>query len=57
MPSNLAAILLISGILTFAAAIYMLVLLCTDSQPGDNEYGPNPKEGISAEDLDSIGNN
>ncbi|MFM8487894.1 MAG: DUF805 domain-containing protein, partial [Bacteroidota bacterium] len=24
--------------------IWLLVLLVTDSQPGDNEYGPNPKE-------------
>jgi uncharacterized membrane protein YhaH (DUF805 family) len=22
----------------------LLVLLCTDSQPGINQYGPNPKE-------------
>ncbi len=25
--------------------IWLLVLLATDSQSGDNEYGPNPKEG------------
>jgi uncharacterized membrane protein YhaH (DUF805 family) len=24
--------------------IWLLVLFATDSQPGDNEYGPNPKE-------------
>lgn len=24
--------------------IWLLVLLVTDSQPGSNEYGPNPKE-------------
>ena len=24
--------------------IWLIVLLCKDSQPGDNEYGPNPKE-------------
>ncbi len=35
--------------------IYNLILACTDSQPGDNEYGPNPKTGISQEDLDSFG--
>ena len=23
--------------------IVLLVFACTDSQPGDNEYGPNPK--------------
>ena len=40
--------------------IYNLVLACTDSQPGENEYGPNPK-GIGnnkgTDDLiNSIGN-
>ena len=24
--------------------IWLLVLMCRDSQPGNNEYGPNPKE-------------
>lgn len=23
--------------------IWYLILCCTDSQPGDNQYGPNPK--------------
>lgn len=27
--------------------IWLLVLLCTDSQPGDNAYGPNPKAEMS----------
>lgn len=27
--------------------IYNLILTCTDSQPGSNEYGPNPKTGAS----------
>jgi uncharacterized membrane protein YhaH (DUF805 family) len=25
-------------------AIWLLVLFCTDSKPGENKYGPNPKE-------------
>lgn len=25
-------------------AIVLIVFLCLDSQPGENEYGPNPKE-------------
>lgn len=29
--------------------IWLLVLFVTDSQPGDNEYGPNPKEENSGE--------
>jgi uncharacterized membrane protein YhaH (DUF805 family) len=28
----------------FGVAIWFLVLLCTDSQPGENKYGPNPKD-------------
>ena len=24
--------------------IWLIILLCKDSQPGENEYGPNPKE-------------
>jgi uncharacterized membrane protein YhaH (DUF805 family) len=28
--------------------IISLVFLCTDSQPGDNQYGPNPKGVASA---------
>jgi len=24
-------------------AIWILILVCTDSQPGENQYGPNPK--------------
>lgn len=27
--------------------IYNIILACTDSQPGSNEYGPNPKTGGS----------
>lgn len=33
--------------------IYNLILACTDSTPGDNEYGPNPKgdQGFGAADY------
>jgi len=31
-------------LIPIAGPIWFLVLACTDSQPGDNEYGPNPKE-------------
>ena len=27
--------------------IYSFILACTDSEPGSNEYGPNPKTGES----------
>ncbi len=29
-------------------SIWFIILLCTDSQPGENAYGPNPK-GITAQ--------
>ena len=31
-------------LIPIAGPIWLLVLMCTDSQPGDNQYGPNPKE-------------
>lgn len=31
-------------LIPIAGSIWLLVLLCTDSQPGDNKYGSNPKE-------------
>ena len=41
----------IGGVFTIAgalaivvAAVWMIVWMCKDSQPGTNEYGPNPKE-------------
>ena len=31
------------ALVPFVGAIVLLVFVCTDSQPGSNEYGPNPK--------------
>lgn len=31
-------------LIPIAGAIWLLVLLLTDSAPGENKYGPNPKE-------------
>ena len=31
-------------LIPIAGPIWFLVLMCTDSQPGDNQYGPNPKK-------------
>ncbi len=33
------------GIVPLIGAIVLLIFAVMDSQPGDNEYGPNPKEG------------
>jgi len=35
--------LLLIGIVPIVGTIALLILACLDSQPGDNEYGPNPK--------------
>jgi uncharacterized membrane protein YhaH (DUF805 family) len=40
-------------LIPLAGAIWLLVLLCTDSTPGLNKYGPNPK-GIGNASFDSI---
>ena len=31
------------GLIPFVGWIVLLVFCCLDSQPGDNQYGPNPK--------------
>lgn len=31
------------GLIPCIGSIWLIVLLATDSQPGENEYGPNPK--------------
>ena len=35
---------LLINLIPIAGPIWFLVLACTDSQPGHNKYGPNPKE-------------
>lgn len=31
------------GLIPLVGWIWLIILLCQDSQPGSNEYGPNPK--------------
>ena len=38
---------LLIALIPLLGAIWLLILMCTDGQPGDNKYGPNPK-GVSA---------
>ena len=40
-------------LIPFIGAIWILVLLVTDSEPGTNKWGPNPK--INDEEIDQIG--
>ena len=36
--------MLLVGLIPIIGAIWLLVLMVTDSKPGENKYGPNPKE-------------
>lgn len=40
---------LLINLIPIAGSIWFLVLTCTNSQSGDNKYGPNPKEEIIAQ--------
>ena len=40
---------LLINLIPIAGPLWFLVLACTDSQPGDNKYGPNPKEEITTQ--------
>ena len=42
------------GLIPFIGAIVVLVFLCQDSQPGDNQYGPNPKAAAPVEALPAV---
>jgi uncharacterized membrane protein YhaH (DUF805 family) len=36
------------SLVPIVGSIWLLVLLATDSQPGENQYGPNPKEVVAS---------
>ena len=36
--------MILIALIPLVGAIWLLVLYCLDSQPGENQYGPNPKE-------------
>ncbi|MEO6135927.1 MAG: DUF805 domain-containing protein [Ginsengibacter sp.] len=42
-------------LIPLAGAIWLLVLLCTDSTFGINKYGPNPKGIGNIDEIDEIG--
>lgn len=37
---------LLIGLIPLIGAIILIVWACTDGEPGDNEYGPNPKSAV-----------
>lgn len=40
--------MLLIGFIPLIGAIWLLVLMVTDSNPGENKYGPNPKGAATA---------
>jgi uncharacterized membrane protein YhaH (DUF805 family) len=36
--------MILIALIPIVGAIWLLVLTVTDSNPGENKYGPNPKE-------------
>ena len=38
--------MILVGFIPIIGAIWLIILTVTDSQPGENEYGPNPKEAV-----------
>lgn len=47
--------MILVGIIPLIGGIWLLVLMCTDGNPGENKYGPNPKNepSFNNEALDS----
>ena len=43
------------ALIPFIGAIWLLVLLVMDSQPGTNKWGPNPKEDNNLDLIEEIG--
>ena len=41
-------------LVSYVGSIVLLVFYCTDSDPGSNKWGPNPKLG-AANEIDEIG--
>ena len=50
---KLMGILFLVGIAVF---VWQIVWLVTDSEPGENQYGPNPKEVASSAPFSANGN-
>ena len=47
--------MLLVSIIPFVGSIWLLVLVCTDSQYGDNQWGPNPKDIGNQSEINEIG--
>lgn len=47
--------MMLVGLIPFVGGIWLLVLYCTDSQYGENQWGPNPKGFGNSSDIGEIG--
>ncbi|MBJ6108658.1 DUF805 domain-containing protein [Hymenobacter sp. BT523] len=45
---NKSGLFLLIAFIPLVGAIWLLVLMCTEGTPGDNQYGPNPKGQVLA---------
>ena len=43
--------MLLVGFIPLVGSIWMIILLITDSDPQNNQYGPNPKEELIPENI------
>ena len=46
--TNRSGLWLLNALVPFVGPIILLVFLAADSQPGENQYGPNPKSGSNS---------
>lgn len=44
--------MILIALIPLIGAVWLFILMLTDSEPGENKYGPNPKENQDAESLD-----
>ncbi len=47
--TNRSGVWLLIGFVPFVGAIILIYFFVLDSQPGENQYGPNPKENQTAD--------
>ena len=53
-PGGFGIGVIVSAVIVFGLAIWLLVMFCTNGDVGENKYGPDPKADGS-EDISQIG--
>ena len=50
--------MILIGLIPLIGAVWLFILMLTDSEPGENKYGPNPKENLAEnQDIESLDGN